>query len=111
WDPDRLGQVVSNLVGNSVQHGTAGSAISVKLDGTQPELVRLSVSNLGAISGDAMPTLFDPFKRTTTTKANDRGLGLGLFIARGIVLAHGGDLTVHTLDGATIFETMLPRQA
>ena len=115
WDPDRLGQVVSNLVGNAVQHGTAGSPITIELDGTRPELVRLSVANLGAIPGEAMPTLFEPFKRTTkrttTTKGGDRGLGLGLFIAREIVRAHGGDLAVRTIDGATVFETTLPREA
>ena len=111
WDPDRLGQVVSNLVGNSVQHGTAGSPIAIELDGTRPELVRLSVTNRGVISGEAIPTLFDPFKRWTTVKGNDRGLGLGLFIAREIVRAHGGDVTVRTVDGATIFDTTLPREA
>jgi signal transduction histidine kinase len=111
WDPDRLGQVVSNLVGNSVQHGTAGSPITVELDGSQPELVRLSVANQGEIPDEAMPTLFEPFKRATTTKGGNRGLGLGLFIAREIVRAHGGDLAVRTADGTTIFETTLPREA
>ena len=113
WDPDRLGQVVSNLVGNSVQHGTAQRPITVELDGTGSELVRLRVGNHGAISGEAMPTLFEPFKRTTTTtiKGGDRGLGLGLFIAREIVRAHGGELAVRTVDGTTIFETTLPREA
>lgn len=111
WDLDRLGQVVSNLVGNAVQHGTAGNPITVELDGTRPDLVRLSVANRGAISGEAVPTLFDPFKRAAMTRAGDRGLGLGLFIAREIVRAHGGDLALRTVDGTTIFETTLPREA
>lgn len=111
WDPDRLAQVVSNLVGNSVQHGTAGSPITVELDGTRPDLVHLSVTNLGEIPGEALPRLFEPFKRTTTSKAGDRGLGLGLFIAREIVRAHGGDLAVRALHGTTTFEAMLPREA
>lgn len=111
WDPDRLGQVVSNLVGNAVQHGTAGSPITVDLDGTGPELVRLSVANRGAIADEAIPTLFDPFKVSTSTKGGDRGLGLGLFIAREIVRAHGGDLAVRTTDDTTLFETTLPREA
>ena len=111
WDPDRLGQVVSNLVGNSVQHGTPGSPIHVELDGTRPDLVRLSVANRGTISGEAMPTLFDPFKGSSTSKSSSSGLGLGLFIAREIVRAHGGELAVRTVDDSTIFETTLPREA
>lgn len=111
WDPDRLAQVVSNLVGNAVQHGTAGSPIKVVLDGTRPELVRLSVQNLGAINEEAMPTLFDPFKRASAVKAGDRGLGLGLFIAREIVRAHSGDVAVHSASDATTFEATLPREA
>lgn len=110
WDPDRLGQVVSNLVGNAVQHGNAGKPIDVQLDGTSPERVSMSVVNFGVISAEAMPTLFEPFKRTTTPRAGDRGLGLGLFIAREIVHAHGGDLAVHSSNGTTIFEMALPRQ-
>jgi signal transduction histidine kinase len=111
WDPDRLGQVVSNLVGNAVQHGTAGSPISVRLDGTAPAMVRLNVENLGVIPLEAIPTLFEPFKRTPVTQGNERGLGLGLFIAREIVRAHGGDLVVLTSEGATILEATLPREA
>lgn len=111
WDADRLGQVVSNIVGNAVQHGTAGAAISVELEGTTPEQVRLRVANHGVISDEAMPMLFDPFKHAGTTKGGERGIGLGLFIAREIVRAHGGDLAVRTGDGTTIFETTLPREA
>ncbi len=110
WDPDRLGQVVSNLVGNSVQHGTAGSPITVELEGTRRELVRLSVANLGSIPGESMATLFEPFKRGATTRRDESGLGLGLFIAREIVRAHGGDLTVRAADGRTVFEVTLPRE-
>jgi signal transduction histidine kinase len=111
WDPDRLGQVVSNLVGNSVQHGAQGSPINVELDGARPEGVRLRVTNRGAISRDAIPTLFEPFKRANGHRSGDRGLGLGLFIARQIVRAHGGELTLDTFDGTTTFEATLPREA
>lgn len=111
WDPDRLAQVVSNLVGNAVQHGTPGSPVSVELDGTQPECVCLRVTNLGTIPAESMPTLFDPFKQTNSNRGGDRGLGLGLFIAREIVRAHGGDLAVDTRDRTTTFEMTLPREA
>jgi signal transduction histidine kinase len=112
WDPDRLARVVSNLVGNAVKHGTQGKSITVELDGTDPAVVRLRVSNAGAISADCIPTLFEPFKRTAPARTGERGLGLGLFIAREIVQAHGGDIAVRTHGGeTTVFEVTLPREA
>lgn len=110
WDPDRIGQVVSNLVGNSVQHGTAGIPVAVELDGTACDAVRLTVANHGQIPGEALPTLFDPFKRTTRNNG-DKGLGLGLYIARELVHAHGGTLELRTVGGMTLFEMTLPREA
>lgn len=111
WDPDRLGQVVSNLVGNAIQHGTAGNPITVELDGTQAATVRLCVGNLGTIPSEAMPTLFEPFKRLIPSKGFEKGLGLGLFIAREIVRAHGGDINVRAVGGTISFEATLPREA
>ncbi len=111
WDPDRLGQVVSNLVGNAVQHGTPESPITLELDGGRRDSVRLRVTNHGAIPDEAMPTLFEPFKPTAKRRSGDRGLGLGLFIAREVVRAHGGDVAVRAVDGTTTFEVVLPRQA
>lgn len=111
WDPDRLGQIVSNLVGNAIQHGTAGHPITVELDGSQATIVRLCVSNLGSIPTEAMPTLFEPFKRPAPSRAAGRGLGLGLFIAREMVRAHGGDLAARVADETTTLEVTLPREA
>jgi two-component system sensor histidine kinase/response regulator len=111
WDPDRLCQVVSNLVGNAIQHGAAGHPIRVELEGTERATVRLRVRNVGAIAEGAMPTLFEPFKQGAAPKAGDKGLGLGLFIAREIVRAHGGDLAVRVVDESTLFEATLPREA
>jgi signal transduction histidine kinase len=111
WDADRLHQVVSNLVGNSVQHGNPDEPITVELDGSSPKLVRLRVANLGTISAEEVPALFEPFKRTTAAQGRDQGLGLGLFIAREIVRAHGGSLALRSASGTTIFEATLPRDA
>lgn len=111
WDSDRLYQVVTNLVGNAIQHGTAGSPISVSVDGTRAASVHLRVENVGAIPAEAMPTLFDPFERADTSKTRDKGLGLGLFIAREIVRAHGGDIDVRSENGTTRFDVTLPREA
>lgn len=111
WDPDRLAQIVSNLVGNAVQHGTPERPITVELSGTRPDLVHLRVANAGEIHAEAIPKLFDPFKHASTPKADRRGLGLGLFIAREIVRAHGGDLIVRAVEGSTIFEATVRREA
>jgi signal transduction histidine kinase len=114
WDPDRLAQVVSNLVGNAVQHGAPGGAIELDLDGREPGLVRLRVHNAGSIPADAVPTLFEAFRRAAlqrAARAGKPGLGLGLFIAREIVRAHGGELGVRSSDAnGTTFEVTLPRQ-
>jgi len=109
WDADRLAQVVSNLVGNAVQHGTSGMPIDVEADGNDPALVRLRVRNPGMIPPEALPTLFEPFEHAAT-RASPSGLGLGLFIVREIARAHGGGIGVRIEDGYTTFELTLPRQ-
>lgn len=114
WDADRLAQLVSNLVGNAVQHGAKGEPITVDVDGTDGRTVRLRVQNAGAISAEALPTLFEPFKRIAAhaaSGAGKAGLGLGLFIAREIARAHGGDVTAQSAGGRSTFEVTLPRDA
>jgi signal transduction histidine kinase len=115
WDSDRLAQVVSNLLGNAVQHGTPGGAIDVDLDGSDVFLVRLRVHNAGSIPADAVATLFEAFKQATAQPAprtRKLGLGLGLFIAREIARAHGGELVVRSSEAeGTTFEVTLPRSA
>jgi two-component system sensor histidine kinase/response regulator len=114
WDGDRLGQVVSNLVGNAVQHGAKGGAITVEVDGTDETTVRLRVHNFGSVSAEALPVLFEPFERMAahpTSQARKAGLGLGLFIAREIARGHGGDVGVQSSEERTTFEVTLPRDA
>ena len=114
WDPDRLAQVVSNLAGNAVQHGTKGAPITVELDGNETSTVRLRVHNLGGVRPEATATLFEPFRKATGPAApasGGTGLGLGLFIAREIARAHGGDITMRSEGEGTTFEVTLPREA
>jgi signal transduction histidine kinase len=112
WDADRLGQVITNLVGNAVQHGAKGQPITIEVDGTDASTVRLRVQNAGTVSPEALPRLFEAFKRTeASSRARKAGLGLGLFIAREIARAHGGDVAVRCSDDRTIFEVTLPRRA
>lgn len=112
WDPDRLLQVVSNLVANAGMHGTAGGIVAVHIDGTSPELVTLEVHNDGAIPESLLPSIFDPFRGTRHRGDQSRGLGLGLFITQQIVEAHGGTIELRSTDGdGTTFVIRLPRRA
>ena len=105
-DPDRLLQLFSNLVGNALRHRTPGTPVAVRIDDSGSE-VSVDVQNAGVIPPDVLPVIFDPF-RTTASSAG--GLGLGLFIAHEIAIAHGGTLSVHSSERTgTTLTTRLPR--
>jgi PAS domain S-box-containing protein len=110
WDPDRLLQVVSNLIANAGQHGTPGEIIRVTLDGRDPDCVAWAIHNRGEIPAALMTKLFVPFGGLREGKAG--GLGLGLFIAQRIVAAHGGHIDVaSSAASGTTFSVRLPRRA
>ena len=112
WDPDRLLQIISNLVANACQHGRPGSPVTVRLDGRQRETIVLEVHNLGTIPEALQPTLFDPFRGTRHRRDHSRGLGLGLFIVKELVRAHGGTVEVKSTEpDGTTFTIRLPRRA
>ena len=113
WDCARISQVLANLLGNAVQHGSAKTMISVTARGEAKEVV-LQVHNRGpAIPAQELPELFSPLKRLTSGEpaAHHSGsLGLGLYIAERIVTAHGGSIGVNSSDDAgTFFTVRLPR--
>ncbi len=108
WDADRILQIASNVIGNAGQHGRPGAEILVQLDGTRPDGVALRVRNEGAISAAALGDPFSPFRRRREAHAG--GLGLGLFITRELVVAHGGTIEVDTAEPeVTTFSIWLPR--
>ena len=109
WDAERLCQVVTNLVGNAVRHGTKDRPVQVVADGRLPGTVALDVANGGTIAPELLPYLFDPFRGRQDTPGRNQGLGLGLFIAQQIVRAHQGNIQVTSEDGATRFRVELPR--
>lgn len=109
WDPDRLSQVCSNLIGNALEHSTSPSPIDVRVGCTEA-LAELTVSNLGAVIPDAvLATLFEPFRRGRSVKSSSSGVGLGLYIVDQIVRAHGGNIAADSSDTGTHFRVRLPR--
>ena len=112
WDADRLMQVVSNLAGNAIQHGEEG-ALRVELDGTEPDRVGLRFENPGTVPAEIRGALFDPFRGTAyrDRRAGSRGIGLGLYITRALVQAHGGEVECESGGGTTAFAVRLRRDA
>jgi len=107
WDPSRLEQVVTNLMTNAAKFG-AGKPIEIRierLDGT----ARLAVTDHGiGIDPARRPYVFDRFERAVPSSRYG-GLGLGLYIARSIVVAHGGTIAVDSEPGAgSTFTVTLP---
>ena len=114
WDAARIGQLLSNLLHNAIQHGTPKSAITVTVRGERKEVV-VQVFNRGpAIPARDLPGLFGPFKRLRAghAPAHPAGsLGLGLYIVDRIVAAHGGSITVDSDARGTFFTVRLPRHS
>jgi PAS domain S-box-containing protein len=114
WDPMRIDQVITNLVTNAIRYG-AGRPIVVTVetsntDGVvEPDVLRLHVKDHGVgIAEEHLPRLFGRFERLNSD-AHHGGLGLGLFITRQIVAAHGGEIRVASLPGAgSTFTVELP---
>jgi signal transduction histidine kinase len=111
WDGDRLAQAVSNVAANAVLYGRKGGPVRVKLADEGDEIV-VSIRNEGEpIPRELLFHLFDPFRRGEAPAGQrSGGLGLGLFIAREVVLAHGGSIDVRSDDSGTTFDLRLPRQ-
>lgn len=113
-DADRLTEAFSNLVGNAVQHGDR-AGITVILEGRGADEVTVTVQNGGPlVPADLLPVIFDPFRRGRDSDdlPRSKGIGLGLYIARETVVAHGGEIDVLSpdADGKTRFTVRLPRQ-
>lgn len=111
WDPDRLHQVVQNLVANAIEHGDPAQPVHIHLDcGDHEAVLRICNQNAkGPIPPELLPRIFDPF-RIGHDPAQRTGLGLGLYITKQIVEAHGGSVDVESsIDAGTIFTVRLPR--
>lgn len=115
WDAARMGQALTNLIGNAIEHGSGGTAVEVTVHG-DADTVNVEVHNSGTpISPERLTGIFNPMKSAGGEGSESRGpsgnLGLGLYIAERIVNAHNGtiDLASNQQSGTT-FSVRLPRR-
>jgi signal transduction histidine kinase len=113
WDAGRVSQLLQNLIGNALQHGLNKRDVTVTLTG-EPDTVRLTMHNYGApIPEEAIGTIFDPLVRSADEQLGQpsTSLGLGLFIVKEVVDAHGGTIEVSSSEAdGTLFTVVLPRK-
>jgi signal transduction histidine kinase len=104
-DPERMTQVIDNLVTNAIRYGTG--RVALRLSREDDDAI-LAVHNSGTpIPSDKLDTLFDPYRRATSSRG---GVGLGLYIVEQIARAHGGSVHVtSTEEHGTTFSVRLPR--
>ena len=109
WDPIRIEQVIANLLANAAKFGQ-GKPITVTVEG-DPDRARVSVEDQGpGIARDDHERIFEQFERATTA-GSVLGLGLGLYIVRQIVQAHGGAIRLRSsLGSGSTFTVELPRE-
>ena len=114
WDPDRLEQVVANLVVNALKYGPPQQPVRVLVDGSQAggEEVHLSVRDEGGgLPADQHELIFQPFRRGRAGDSQERrSAGLGLYIVAKVAEAHGGAVAVDSApERGTTFTVRLPR--
>lgn len=109
WDGDRLDQLLSNLVGNAVKYAGERSVVEIRVAPSSGGTVHLEVVDHGpGIAADKLAVIFEPYRRIDDS-GRSRGLGLGLAIAREIVLLHGGAIWADSQVGrGTTFHVRLP---
>jgi signal transduction histidine kinase len=109
WDPDRLRQVAASLVTNAVRHGLKDGPINIFMsqdEGSTKFAVHNEICE-APIPQEAMPELFQPYRRSHEEHGG-AGLGLGLYIVREIVQAHGGRVAVDSTAAGTTFRVVIP---
>ena len=108
FDHDRILQVLANLVGNAIKFTKPGGSIALRLASTADE-IQFTVRDTGCgIASDPIDAIFGRFSQAAQT--DRRGLGLGLYISRCIVDAHGGAISAESEPGqGSTFHFTLPR--
>lgn len=109
-DPNRLGQLVGNLVSNAMAYGDPAAPVIVT-SSLDESSCSIAVENDGTpIPPETQARLFEPMTRGTESRSVSRSVGLGLYIVRQIALAHGGDASVSSSEEGTTFTVSFPRE-
>ncbi|HSK77251.1 MAG TPA: ATP-binding protein [Thermoanaerobaculia bacterium] len=108
-DPVRIEQVLNNFVSNAIKYSPRGGGVGITVETSRGETV-FSVSDSGiGLSAEDLDAIFEPFHRARSSRDSIPGVGLGLFVARRIVEAHGGRIEVESLkDAGSTFRVRLP---
>jgi two-component system OmpR family sensor kinase len=108
-DPDRLEQVIENLVANALRHTPDGGSIELEAAVDAGAIVLSVVDSGEGIPADHTPYIFDRFYKADAARSNGSGgSGLGLSIAKAIVERHGGTIGVSSAPGRTVFTVTIP---
>lgn len=110
WDSDRIGEVISNLIGNAIQYGDRALPVTLRLSVAGSHAI-VHVHNWGRpIPADVLPHVFEPFRRGSDDRSTS--IGLGLYIAEQIAIAHQGRIAVtSSVAEGTLFGVILPLRA
>ncbi len=112
WDPGRISQLLTNLLVNAVQHGSPEKPVDIILSGDENE-ASIAVRNEGEpIPATEIRRIFEPMVKGSRERATPSSIGLGLYIAREVVRAHGGRIKAQSsAETGTTFTVELPRRA
>jgi signal transduction histidine kinase len=107
WDGARLQRLLDNLAVNAIKYGHGAVRVVI---GGDLQCVRFEVRNSGPpIDRETLTHIFNPLRRGQRNDGGDSSLGLGLYIAKRIAQAHGGDITAYSSSEETVFTVQLPR--
>jgi signal transduction histidine kinase len=109
-DPDRIEQVIENLVANALRHTPSGGSVDLRAKADGSTVVLSIVDSGEGIAPEHLPHVFERFYKVDVARANSaNGSGLGLSIAKAIVDRHHGSIQVASVPGRTEFTIVLPQ--
>jgi signal transduction histidine kinase len=111
-DPDRIEQVIDNLVANAIRHTPDGGTVDLRATGDRQSVCLMVADSGDGIPAEHLPHVFERFYKADEARTNGSGgSGLGLSIAKAIVEQHGGTIAVRSEPGETTFTIVLPLQS